>query len=86
LTSEQQAALLGWCLDVARRRVEAIVGNQHRGSYDRAALLLTSCTEVLRLRGQAQEARRLLDDVRQQFQRHRAFQAELQAAVQRMGA
>jgi outer membrane biogenesis lipoprotein LolB len=62
------------------------VGNQHRGSYDRAALLLTSCTEVLRLRGQAQEARRLLDDVRQQFQRHRAFQAELQAAVQRMGA
>jgi hypothetical protein len=86
LTSEQQAALLGWCLDVARRRVEAIVSNQHRGSYDRAALLLTSCTEVLRLRGQAREARGLLDEIRQQFQRHRAFQAELQAAVQRMGA
>jgi hypothetical protein len=86
LTREQQATLLVWCLDVARRRVEAIVSNQHRGSYDRAALLLTSCTEVLRLRGQAQEARGLLDDVRQQFQRHRAFQAELQAAVQRMGA
>jgi hypothetical protein len=86
LTREQQGALLGWCLDVARRRVEAIVSNQHRGSYDRAALLLTSCTEVLRLRGQAQEARGLLDDVRQRFQRHRAFQAELQAAVQRMGA
>jgi hypothetical protein len=86
LTSEQQAALLGWCLDVVQHRVEAIVRNQHRGSYDRAALLLTSCTEVLRLRGQAQEARGLLDEIRQQFQRHRAFQTELQAAMQRMGA
>ena len=86
LTRDQQAALLAWCLDVVRRRVDAIVSNQHRGSYDRAALLLTSCTEVLRLRGKAQEARALLGDIRQQFRRHRAFQAELQAAVQRMGA
>jgi hypothetical protein len=86
LPHDQQAAFLAWCLDVARRRVDAIVSNQHRGSYDRAALLLTSCTEVLRLRGQVQEARTLLDDVRQQFQRHRTFQAELQVAVQRMGA
>jgi hypothetical protein len=86
LTHDQQGRLLAWCLDVARRRVDAIVSNQHRGSYDRAALLLTSCTEVLRLRGQAQEARALLDDIRQQFRRHRIFQAELQVAVQRMGA
>src|SRR5262245_46179984 len=69
LTRDQQAALLAWCLDVVRRRVNAIVGNQHRGSYDRAALLLTSCTEVLRLLGKAQEARTLLDDIRQQFRR-----------------
>jgi hypothetical protein len=86
LTRDQQAVLLAWCLDVVRRRVDAIVSNQHRGSYDRAALLLTSCTEVLRLLGKAQEARALLSDIRQQFRRHRAFQAELQAAVQRMGA
>src|SRR5215471_12326560 len=51
-----------------------------------AALLLTSCTEVLRLLGKAQEARALLSDIRQQFRRHRAFQDELQVAVQRMGA
>ena len=86
LTRDQQAAFLAWCLDVVRRRVDAIVSNQHRGSYDRAALLLTSCTEVLRLLGKAQEARALLGDIRQQFQRHRAFQAELQAALQRMRA
>jgi hypothetical protein len=86
LTRDQQAAFLAWCLDVVRRRVDAIVSNQHRGSYDRAALLLASCTEVLRLLGKAQEARALLSDIRQQFRRHRAFQTELQAAVQRMGA
>jgi hypothetical protein len=86
LTRDQQAAFLAWCLDVVRRRVDAIVSNQHRGSYDRAALLLASCTEVLRLLGKAQEARALLGDIRQQFRQHRAFQAELQAAVQRMGA
>jgi hypothetical protein len=49
-------------------------------------LLLASCTELLRLLGKAQEARALLDDVRQQFRRHRAFQTELQTAMRRMGA
>ena len=86
LTSVQQAELLTWCLDVAQRRIDAIVSNQHRGSYDKAALLLASCTELLRLLGKVQEARALLDDVRQQFRRHRAFQAELQTAMQRIGA
>ena len=86
MTRDQQAEFLAWCLDVVQRRIDAIVSNQHRGSYDRAALLLASCTEVLRLLGKAQEARALLDDIRQQFPRHRAFQTELQAAVQRMGA
>ena len=86
LTSDQQAALLTWCLDVAQRRIDAIVSNQHRGSYDKAALLLASCTELLRLLGKAQEARALLDEVRQQFRRYRAFQGELQTAMRRMGA
>jgi hypothetical protein len=86
LTQDQQGTFLAWCLGVVRRRVDAIVSNQHRGSYDRAALLLTACTEVLRLLGKAQEARALLEDIRQQFRRHRAFQAELQTAVQRMRA
>ena len=86
LTSDQHATLLTWCLDVAQRRIDAIVSNQHRGSYDKAALLLASCTELLRLLGKAQEARALLDDIRQQFRRHRAFQTELQTAMRRIGA
>jgi hypothetical protein len=86
LPSEQQAEILAWCLDVAQRRIDAIVSNQHRGSYDKAALLLAACAELLRVLGKAQEAAALLDDIRQRFPRHRTFQTELQAAVRRMGA
>jgi len=82
--SDQQADMLAWCLDVAQRRIDAIVSNQHRGSYDKAALLLAACAELLRLLGKAQEAVALLDDVRQRFPRHRAFQTELRATVRRM--
>jgi tetratricopeptide (TPR) repeat protein len=86
LPSKQQAEMLAWCLDVAQRRIDAIVSNQHRGSYDKAALLLAACAELLRVLGKAQEAAALLDEVRQRFPRHRIFQTELQAAVRRMGA
>jgi len=52
LSPEQQQERLAWCLDVARRRVEAIVGNQHRKSYGKAATLAVACAEVLRARGE----------------------------------
>jgi hypothetical protein len=82
---DQQADRLAWCLDVAQRRVDAIVSNQHSGSYDKAALLLAACAELLRLLDKVPEATTLLDDARQCFRRHHAFQTELQAAVRRMG-
>lgn len=84
LSREKQAEILAWCLDVAQQRVDAIVSNQHRKSYDKAAVVITACAEVLRLRGDDQGAGSLLDDVRNRFPRHRAFQAELNTAVQRM--
>jgi tetratricopeptide (TPR) repeat protein len=84
LSHGKQEQVLSWCLDVAQQRVNAIVSNQHRGSYGKAAVLIAACAEVLRLRGKGKEAGTLLDDVRSRFPRHRAFQAELKAAVQRM--
>ncbi|MDH7485353.1 MAG: hypothetical protein QHJ81_03660 [Anaerolineae bacterium] len=86
LDRERQEEFLSWCLDVAKRRVDAIVGNQHRKSYDKAAVLAAACAEVLRLRGDRGAASSLVDDIRNRFPRHRAFQAELNAAVQRAGA
>jgi uncharacterized Zn finger protein len=76
--------MLAWCLDVTKRRVNAIVSNQHRGSYNRAAVLLAACAETLRLRGNNREAQALLDESRQRFPRQRAFQTEIKTAVQRM--
>lgn len=84
LSSDTPAAMLAWCLDVTKQRVNAIVSNQHRGSYDRAAVLLAACAETLRLLGNPMEAHALLDETCQRFPRHRAFQTEVNAAVQRM--
>lgn len=84
LGREKQAERLAWCLDVAQERVNAIVSNQYRKSYGKAAVVITACAEVLRLRGSAKEAGSLLSEVRNRFPRHRAFQAEMDTAVQRM--
>jgi len=84
LSPEQQQERLAWCLDVARRRVEAIVGNQHRKSYGKAATLAVACAEVLRARGEPTAARAFVAEIGGQFPRHRAFQDELKRAVQGM--
>ncbi len=84
LSNDSQAQILAWCLDVARQRVNAIVGGQHRKSYGKAAVLATACAEMLRLRENREAAGSFLNEVRDRFPRHRAFQAELKAAVQQM--
>lgn len=83
LNKSQQEAFLAWCLEVAKNRVEAIVGNQHRGSYDKAAVLIGACAEALRRRSENKAADAFVAEVRERFPRHRAFQAELDAATQR---
>ncbi|MFO1429174.1 MAG: hypothetical protein U1F76_03390 [Candidatus Competibacteraceae bacterium] len=75
-----QEQVLAWCLETARQRVEAIVSGQHRDSYDKAAVLISACAEVLRLRGNRQDGSLLLAEIRNRFPRHRAFLKELSAA------
>jgi hypothetical protein len=84
VNSGEQSEALAWILDIANRRVDAIVGGQHRGSYEKAAILITACAEVLDLRGEKDQANGLLSAVRNRFPRHRAFQAELNSAIRRM--
>jgi hypothetical protein len=81
LSEEQQKNYLTWCLEVITKRVNGIVGGQHRRSYGKAAALAGAGIEVLRLRGDEQAAQALLDEVRGRFPRHRAFQGELNAAI-----
>ncbi len=83
LNTDQQERFLSWCLDVANQRVNAIVGNQHRGSYNKAAVLTVACADVMRLREDQTAAEALVNKVRKRFPRHRAFQAEMDKALQR---
>jgi hypothetical protein len=83
LSPDEQETLLAWCLRVAKKRVAQIVGEQHRRSYDMAAALSAACAEVLRIRGQAEEGRKLLDDLYARYPRHRAFLSELDEATGR---
>lgn len=82
--SSQSEKILSWCVDVAKRRAIAIVEHRRRESYDKAAVLLAGCADTLRLRGNDKAADSLLNDVRNRFPRHRAFQTELNKAVQSM--
>lgn len=84
LSQDKQPEILAWCVDIAQRRTDGIVGGQHRKSYDKAAVVTTACAEVLRLRGDRAAADSLVSEVRIRFPRHRAFQAELKSAVQQM--
>jgi hypothetical protein len=79
-----ESEAMDWCLNVANRRVNAIVGGQKRDSYGKAATLITACAEVLHLRGRAAQAYELLAEVRDHFPRHRSFQSKMKAALQGM--
>jgi hypothetical protein len=70
-----------WCLEIARKRASTIVSRQHRRSYAKAAMLLAAGAEVLWLHGEQARGNLLLAGFRESFRRHRAFQAELDAAV-----
>ncbi|AKI98948.1 Hypothetical protein AA314_00575 [Archangium gephyra] len=81
LTSAERERLREWCLELARKRASTIVSRQHRRSYAKAAQLLAASAEVLWLHGEQARGNLLLAGFREGFRRHRAFQAELDAAV-----
>jgi hypothetical protein len=81
LSAGQQKRFLPWCLKVAQERVNAIVSNQYRGSYDKAAVLTVACAEMLRLRDNETAADKLVNGVRGRFPRHSAFQREIKNAL-----
>ena len=82
LSNGEQNDLMAWCLETATKRATAIVKDQHRGSYDKAAVVIAACAETLRLRGKDDQAESVLAEIRNRFPRHRAFLAELDTATQ----
>jgi hypothetical protein len=82
LTKEQEEFYLNWCIDQIGRRADAIVSNQHRGSYYKAAQLLTAAAETLANRGRKQEGLDLVERYRNKYPRHTTFKSEVIKALQ----
>jgi hypothetical protein len=59
------------------QRTDAIVGNKYRGSYYKAAQLLTAAAETLANRGRKQEGLDLVERYRYKYFRHSAFKGEI---------
>jgi hypothetical protein len=81
LPANQQEEILTWCSQISMERVSAIVSNQYRKSYHKAARIVVACAEVLHLQGKHTQAETMMNDIRDRFPRHRAFQSELKEAI-----
>lgn len=82
---EQEDFYLKWCKDEIGRRIDAIVSNQYRGSYHKAAGLLAAMAEVLANRGEKQEGMDFIERYRNKYPRHNAFKSEVTQALQASG-
>ena len=85
LTGEQEVFYLKWCLAEVGQRVDAIVSNQYRGSYDKAAELLVAMVETLANREGKQAGLALIEKYRNKYPRHTAFKNEINRAVRESG-
>ena len=85
LNGEQEEFYLKWCSDEIGCRIDAIVSNQHRGSYHKAAGLLAAMAETLANREEKQEGMDLIERYRNKYPRHTAFKSEITQALQTSG-
>jgi hypothetical protein len=85
IDNEQEDFYLKWCRDEIGRRVDAIVSNQHRGSYHKAAGLLVAMAETLADRGEKQDGMGFIEKYKNKYSRHTAFKREVACAVQASG-
>lgn len=85
LSGEQAEFYLKWCTDEIGYRIDAIVSNQHRGSYHKAAGLLVAMAETLANREEKQGGIDLIERYRNKYPRHSAFKSEITQALQTSG-
>lgn len=77
ISGEERIKQIKWATSVVEKRVDAIVSNKYRGSYDKAALLLVGCVEALNLLDRSIEAQTFFEKIRLRYNRHSAFQQEI---------
>ncbi len=77
ISGEERIKQIKWATSIVEKRVDAIVSNKYRGSYDKAALLLVGCVEALNLLDRSIEAQAFFEKIRLRYNRHSAFQQEI---------
>jgi hypothetical protein len=80
-TPAQRQHWLTTARDAADRRIDAVVGNKHRGAYQRVAVLAVAYAEALTLAGDPSRATAYITGVRDRYPRHVAFRTELDRAT-----
>jgi tetratricopeptide (TPR) repeat protein len=70
---------------MALRRIDAIVGNQHRKSYWKAAQLLLGVAEVYWSNGESAKGQKIVDQIRDKYRHHSAFRSELRTRAKKGG-
>ena len=80
LDEQQKQSLLTWLLQETTARIQAIVGNQHRTSYHKAAMLLAVLVQTYSSLGKQQEGRDLISQIETRYSRYSAFRAEIRKA------
>lgn len=77
---QQKQVLLTWLLQETTARIRAIVSNQHRTSYHKAAMLLAVLVQTISCIGRQQEGRDLISQIETRYSRFSAFRAEIRKA------
>lgn len=76
-TEAEQSKLLNDCVGLALQQVNAIANGTQRDACGRAATLACAVVELLRARGDARRAKRVVADLRTRHNRNSAFKKEL---------
>ncbi len=78
LSKEQYEKYIAWLKKEVGERTEAIVGEGHRKSYYKAALLVTALGETLESNGQLCGRRDMIEHYKKKYPRKRAFKGEFE--------
>ena len=81
LSADERRMYVEWCIGETGKRVDAIVGEKHRGSYNKATALLVASAEMLGNQGDVKTGEDMIDTYRLKYSRHSAFQHELRNSI-----
>ena len=83
VTSENRSDYLDMAKRIAKKRIDSIVSNTYRGTYERAARLAVAVGETMALRGEELSGIDFVLSIRTAYPRHIAFRKELDELIER---